>query len=189
MIKETIWIMQIQYEMTLDDLAETNLRMLARSKFAKRQRWQATFWNAFIPGLFLFIYCTLRGATLFERLIVAILSMALGGGGFWLSYRRNMKRRILKIQHERNPSGGPTQFELELLDDCIWTRQGGTQLSFDWTNVAEIVNAGGGVEFAMRDGGFVFVSNKGFSTEKDRDEFLKEANQRLNDGARKLEDR
>jgi hypothetical protein len=187
MFKEMIWTMQIQYEITLDDSVETSLRVIARSKLAKRMRWQATFWNGIISGIILFVYGTLRGKTLSERLIIAILAMALVSGGYWLSYRRNMKRRALKLLRERNQSDGLIQITVELRDDCLWTRQDGTQLSYDWAQVDEIVNAEDGVEFFMRDGGFVFVRNKGFSTEKDREEFLNAASQCLNDAARKLE--
>ena len=157
--------MKIEYDTTLDDIADAHLRMAAKSKMAGRSRWQGVFWIALFTGLILFMYLTLRGATVIER------SAA-------LAPRRFVLDDILV--HAAVAAGA------ELRDDCIWTRQGTTQISFDWSNVAEMTDTGDAVEFRMQDGGFVIVRNKGFPTAESREEFKRVANQRLNGTARKL---
>ncbi len=178
--------MHIEYETTLDEIADAHLRIATRSKLAKRTRWQATFWGALYTGIILFMCLTLLGAALPERFIVVGIGITVGAGGYWMNYRRSMKRRMMEYLRERMPSDCPLHFVAELREDCIWTKQGGTQLSFDWTNVAEIADAGDAIEFRMRDGGFVIVRNKGFATEENRREFMEFANQRLNGTARKF---
>ena len=93
------------------------------------------------------MYLTLRGAALPERFIVAGLGITVGAGGYWLNYRRSVKRRIMKHLRERMQPDCRLRFVVELRDDCIWTKQGGTQLCVDWANIAEISDAGDAIEF------------------------------------------
>jgi hypothetical protein len=172
--------MRIEYESTLDEIADEHCRAAARSRLLRRMRWQSAFWSALFGGVILFMYLTLDGATVPDRFIFTALGVVGGAGGYWLSYHRRMKRRVLRYLRERMQSDGPFHFIVELREDCIWTKQGGTQLSFDWGNLADVVDAGDSVEFHMHDGGFVIVRNKGFPTDESRNEFLKAANQRLN---------
>ena len=176
--------MRIEYEATLDDLADEHYRVAVSSKLAKRTRWQSTFWTALCSGLILFMYLTIREANMGERLIFTFFGVLAGAAGYWLTYRRSMKRRILKYLRERIQPEGPCHFVVELRDNCLWTRLGGTQISFDWENVANVVDAGDGVEFHMRDGGFMIVRNKGFLTPGSRNEFINASKQHLNTVAR-----
>lgn len=171
--------MKVEYDTTLEDIADAHFRMAAKSRMVRRSRWQAVIWIALFTGGFLFIYLTLRGATGVERSIVTVLGIVVGAGGYLLTYRDSAKRRTVKYLREQMHSDGPFPFTVEIRDDCIWTKQGTTQLTFDWGNVAEMVDAGDAVEFRMRDGGFVIVRNKGFQTSESREEFKRAANQRL----------
>jgi hypothetical protein len=180
--------MRIEYEETLDDIVDSQCRAADRSMSIKRARWQSAFWTALFSGIILFMYLTIRGATLAERFFFTIFGIVAGAAGYWLTFRRRMKRRVLKYLCERMQSDGPFSFVVELRDDCIWTRQGGTQMSFDWVNVANVVDAIDGVEFYMHNGGFVIVLNKGFLTAESRNDFMKTANQHLNDKAHKIKD-
>lgn len=178
--------MKIEYDATLDDIADAYVRMAAKSNMARRSRWQGVFWIALFTGLILFMHLTLCGATAVERSVVTILGIVVGAGGYWLTYRDSAKRRTVKYLREQMHSDGPFPFTVELRDDCIWIKQGTTQMSFDWNNVAEMVDAGDALEFRMHDGGFVIVRNKGFPTLESREEFKRVADQRLNGTARKL---
>jgi hypothetical protein len=170
---------RIEYDITLDDIADAHLRAAARSKLARRTRWYSTFWTAAITGALIFLWLLLRGATLAERVVFAGLGVTIGAGGHWLNYRRSMKRRILKYLRERMQSDGPLRFVMELRDDCIWTKQDGTQSSFEWSNVAEILDSEDGIELRMRDGGFVIVRSRGFPSQEARQEFKEIANKRM----------
>ena len=117
--------MRIEYEATLDDMADAHYRVAARSRLVKRTRWQSAFWSALFSGIILFMYLTIRGAALPERLIFTGLGIVAGAAGYLLTYRRSMKRRVLKYLRERMQSDGPCHFIVELRDDCIWTKQAG----------------------------------------------------------------
>ena len=177
--------MRIEYEETLDDLVNSQCRAADRSMSIKRARWQSAFWSALFSGIMLFMYLTIRGATLAERFIFTVFGIVAGAAGYWLTFHRRMKRRVLKYLRERMQSDGPFRFVVELRDDCIWTKQGGTQMSFDWGYVADVVDASDGVEFYMHNGGFMIVLNKGFLTAENRNDFIKVANQRMSDTTRK----
>lgn len=171
--------MHIEYETTLDDIADAHLRVAARSRLARRTRWQSTFWIAALTSLLLFLLLALRGATLVERCVFAGLGAVVGAGGYWLNYRRSMKRRVLKYLREQMQTDGPLRFAVELREDCIWTKQGDTQLSFGWPNVREILDSEDGIEFRMRDGGFVIIRHRGFPSQEAREQFKEIANKRI----------
>ena len=142
-------------------------------------RMLSTFSITVLTGVVLFLWLSLRGATLSARFVLAGLAAAIAAAGYWLTYPGSMKRRVLKYLREQMQSGGPWRFEVELRDDCIWMRQGGTQLSFDWSNVAEILDSEDGIELRMCDGGLVIVRSRGFPSQEARQEFKEIANKRM----------
>jgi hypothetical protein len=169
----------VEYETTIDEIADAHLRAYARSKMAKRLRWQSTFWVGALTSLLLYLLLTLRGASLPDRFAFAALGVVIAVGGYSLNYRRSLKRRVIRHLREQLATEAPIRFAVELREDCIWTKQGGTQLSFDWDNVSQIVDAGDAVELRMFNGGFVMVRNKGFPSGDSRQEFMSIANKRL----------
>lgn len=171
--------MRIEYETTLDDIADAHLRAVARSKLVRRTRWQSTFLMAVFTPVLVFLLLSHLGATLGECYVFAGLGAVLGAGGFWMNYRPSMKRRALKYLREQMQSDGLLHFAVELREDCIWTKQGQTQLSFDWTNVREIRDSADGIEFRMGDGGFVIVRSRGFPSQAAREQFKEIANKRI----------
>ncbi len=171
--------MRIEYETTLDEIADAHLRAAARSKLARRARWQGTLWIVVLTAFLLYLLFSLRGATFAERCIISGLGAIVGAGGYWLTYQRSMKRRILKYLREQMHIDGPLHFAVELCEECIWTKQNTTQLSFDWANVQEVLDSPDGIEFRMRDGGFVIVRSRGFPSQEAREQFKEVANARV----------
>jgi hypothetical protein len=171
--------MHIEYETTLDDIADDQVHALARSELARRTRWQIALWIAVLASILLFLLLSLLGATLLERFLVAGFGAVGGSVGYLMSYRRTMKRRVLEYLREQVQSDGPLLLTVELRDDCIWTKQGGTQVSFDWTNLREILDSADGIELRMRDGGSVIVRSRGFPSQAVREEFKEIASKRL----------
>jgi len=171
--------MKIEYTTTLENIADAHFRMAEQSKSFDRTRWQGSFWIALFSGLILFMFATLLGATIVARLVMSIVGIVVAVGCYWSSYRDSAKRGIVKYLREQMKSDGPFPFAVELRDDCIWTRQGTTHISFDWNNVAEIVDTADAIEFRMRDGGFMIVHNIGFQSPEIREEFKRLANNHL----------
>ena len=168
--------MRIEYDTTLEKIADAHLRAYVRCNIAKCTRWQSTLCVAALAVVLFFLLFNLIGATLPEIIVFTILGASVTTCVYGLDYYRSMKRRILKYLREQIQSDDAIRFEVELRDDCIWTKQCGTQLCFDWANVVEIVDPGDAVELRMRNGGFVIVRNKGFPTTESRQEFIKIAN-------------
>ena len=74
--------MHIEYDTTPEEFADAHLRLQARSKMARRTRWQATAWVAVLTGLLLYLLLTLRGASPTERATVAALGSVLAAGSY-----------------------------------------------------------------------------------------------------------
>lgn len=180
--------MHIEYETTLDEVADTHLCVASRSKLARRTRWRSTLWTAVLTAVLVFLLLSLRAATLGERYVIAGFSAVVGAGVYWFRYPRSMKRRILKYLREQSQTDGPLRFAVELREDCIWTKLGATQLSFEWPNVGEILDSTDGIEFRMRDGGLVFVRGGGFPSQTAREQFKEIANQRMEHASGKSTD-
>ena len=168
--------MQIEYETTIDELVDAHMRALSRSQSAKRARWYATIWTALLTGIILYLYLAFLGAPLIRRFIFAALGVLFATGGYNLTYAQSLRRRIRKHLHDQMPSGLPMRFTVELRDDCIWTKQAGTQISFDWGNVAAVVDTGDAVEVRINGGGLIVARNKGFNSQKERLDFMTIAN-------------
>ena len=180
--------MHIEYDTTPEEFADAHLRLQARSKMARRTRWQATAWVAVLTGLLLYLLLTLRGASPTERATVAALGSVLAAGSYALRYRGNVKRRAIEYMREQFQSDDPIPFSVELREDCIWVKQGPTQLSFDWEGLSDVIDSGDAIELRMRNGGIVVVRNRGFATKKERGAFLHAAEARIHQKANRPTD-
>jgi hypothetical protein len=127
--------MHIEYETTLGELADENLRLVTRSKIARRTRWKSTLWVALLSGMLIFIILTFLGATLPERFTYSALGATMIPGVYWLSYWPYVNHYILMELRERMQGDGPFRFAVELQDDCLWIEQGGVRVAYDWKNV------------------------------------------------------
>ncbi len=172
--------MRIEYETTLDDIADVHLRMAQRSRLAQRARWQGALWIVVLTSVILLLWLLHLGVPLAERCAISAFGAIGSAGGYWLNYHRSMKRRILKHLREQMHTDGPLHFAVELREDCIWTKLATTQLSFDWMNLQEIIDTPDWVELRMRDGSFVIVRSRGFPSQEAREQFKKIANTNLN---------
>jgi hypothetical protein len=164
--------MRVEYDATLDDVADAHLRAYSRSSMARRWRRQTIIWTGLLTGLFMFV---IVWENLLQRLLWAGFGVILGAGFQALTYREMIRCRNRNYIRERLGSDGPFRFMVELREDCVWTKQDATQVSFDWPNVREVVDGPDGIEFRMRDGGFVIVRNKGFASASERSDFLNRA--------------
>jgi hypothetical protein len=164
--------MHVEYDTTIDEIVDAYLRALSLSKAAKRARWQASLWTTLLTGIILFLWGTFLRAPITHRCAFTVLGVLVTTGGYNLTYRQNLRRRLRKHLLNQMPSGTSMRFMVELRDDCIWTKQAGNQMSFDWGNVSEVVDTGDALEVRVKGGGMVVVRNKGFQSQQERSEFL-----------------
>jgi len=169
-------MIKIQCNTTPEDIADAYLRMPDIAKLSKQARWRNTLWITIFSGTILFMFATLLGATIVERLIISMLCIMTSVGLYWFTYRRTHRRNIIHLLRKNSQSSSPIPFTIELRDDCIWTKQGPAQISYDWRDVAEIVDKADAIEFRIRDGGLIVVRNDGFNTSDIREEFKRFAN-------------
>lgn len=166
--------MRIEYDATLDDIAETHLRLEARSKVARTWRWEGIVISGLLAGVILFM------------LIPEPLLTGVGGAVLYaITYKRMLRRRLRKYLREQLGTEGPVKFQVELTEAGIWTKQKNTQITFEWANVASLEETSDSVDFIMRDGGIVVVRNKGFQSSDTRRQFLECGRKHIED-ARKL---
>jgi len=170
---------RVEHDVSLDEIADVHLRIVARSKVARRNRWTIWFVLTVLVGSVVFLLLLQLGATTAVCLVGTGLSITGGSAAYWLFYPWSTKRHILKLLREQVQSHGPMRFVVELRDDCVWTKQAGVQLSIDWSNVADVLDTDDGIELRMHDGGLVMVRSKGFPNAKVRREFKELAMMRM----------
>jgi hypothetical protein len=171
--------MRIEYETTLDEIVYTHLRVAQQSTQSRRLRRQTTCWMGVFTWLVVFVLLGIYNLTPVQRSVLASLGAVVIAAVTWRNYPRNMRKHILRCLQDGMPASGRMHVSVELREDCIWTKQGHTQLSFDWTNVREIVDSADGIEFLMRDGGYVMVRSKGFPNHETRENFKEIVSNRI----------
>lgn len=164
--------MRIEYETTLEEIADAYLRVVSRSNLLRRQRWVGSLIIfGLISGIVSVWAFFIVEGLLFGYILLILFGAVAAGVYWWKSFPKLMKRHCMKYAKEQLQTVGPQRFAVELRDDSIWTKQGSTQISFDWSNLDEMIDSSDGIEMYMRDGGFVFVRNKGFKSQEEREQF------------------
>ena len=170
--------MRVEYDTTIEEIADACMRAYSRAAKVAYLRRRGALWTAALTGVIGYLLLANMGALSSAGLMIGGVGVAVAAGGYWLDFYKSMRRRIEKGLKEQMQTGGPTHFAVQLNDDCIWTKQGATQVSYDWGNLKEVVDAGDAIELQMRDGGFVVIRNKAFNDAQQRESFLRSVKER-----------
>lgn len=111
--------MRIQYEISPKQLAESQMLLLQRSKTARRWKWQGVIATALMSGVPLFL---LIKDTNQVRLVFGSIAALVGGIVYLFIYPSLTKGRIEKLVKEQLGSNDSVQFELEISESGIWTK-------------------------------------------------------------------
>jgi Flp pilus assembly protein TadB len=127
--------MRVQFEYTLDDVVDVQLRALKRSAAARAWRWRDLVATSLLSGALLF--ALIPGETA-SRLIVGTVGLIMGALFYPIVNESTVKRRLRKLFQE---NAGPEKVsicEVELCESAAHTRQNGMEIIYRWENVKEV---------------------------------------------------
>lgn len=171
---------RVEFDATLDDVVDTNMRVAGRTKVFRRQRalyqWiTGGFLAAVLIGTAL--APSLSSPSPLGRGIVALMiavGLAFGGlAGYGSRHyfdwrvRRHYRRMFQDVLH----GASAMRFELELRQEGVWTRSRDVETSFPWSRLTRVADTPDAIELWF-DPGLVVVRNRAFATDGERREFL-----------------
>ena len=99
--------------------------------------------------------------------VVSVLAYFLGR---WF-YDSTVSRRVRRMVLEQFSSASSVQCEMEVRPTALWTSQDGTEITFPWRDLEEVVDTGNAIELRFRTG-LAIARSRVFSSPGQRAEFL-----------------
>lgn len=160
--------MKIQFESTIDEAVDVNLRGIKLLRTARR-----SFWEGLICALVLFAgFFFFLPDTLLVKLIFAVMAGVLFIVLYLFSYKKILKSRIKKLLIEQFGTDKPVPCEYEFDDEGLVFRRLGTTIKFQWNKATEINENAREVEIIFGKSGISVLPNRIFKDEREKDEWL-----------------
>jgi hypothetical protein len=187
--------MRVQYELTLDEVAEAQLRVLHHTR-AGRSWWRDDLVGGILlTGFFTggLIYLLHSGIAVLDRTpldrtpvhgvgvraAVAVSAGILAACWFPFAARKQQKRRVRALFREQH-GPGPFPGELELTPAGIVQREGKTEVTRAWMDVSSVEEMPGGLDIYLGRGTVLLaVPSRAFESEADRARFAAEVRRRM----------
>ena len=161
--------MQVQFEVTPDDLIDVHKRMIMRSSAWRSAQLKGLVATTITVWLVIFLVC-------YKAPVVGAIIGLLAAGVSALLYpgmmRRTLAKRIRTVVAETFRDAKFVLCEVELRSDGVWVRQMNLQVLHEWPSVTEIIETSDSVDFFSRDGSCVVVRNKAFASPEERLKFI-----------------
>jgi len=160
--------MHIQYDMTVDDIIDGQLRTIRRSGVQQRWRIESCAYVGVIAALLVLV---LVREPMYVGLVLALVAGGAGALTQWYTYESTMRKRLKKFIEEAYKKEVPQRFHAELRPDAIWTQTGYMQIIYDWRDVIDIVEGADAIEILMN-GGYLLVRKARLASPSTADEFV-----------------
>jgi len=162
--------MKVHVKVTLEELVDTHMRTMARSKYLRQLRLTSALISALLGGGCLF-------ALIPDRFHVKLATGVSGAVAsavicFWL-HPRIMKRRIRRLIRENLGDDEAFSEEVELSPDGVHVTQVSCNTMFPWKNIEQIIDNPEFIEFRERHGGIVVVRVRAFVSSDAQCEFVR----------------
>jgi hypothetical protein len=160
--------MKIQYEFTVEDMADVMRRAVKRRRLWLTWRWRRRATESVLLGSVL--YLIIEGSAA-KRVVGAAIFTVISYFATWFIRSQSLTANYPRLFREHAGGDGPFVFELEITSEALIAKQLGEVHRREWSSVTKITEAKGGIEFDTR-GGLVFVRDSGFKSSAERSEFL-----------------
>ena len=149
--------MRVQFDYTIDDLVDVQMRYYKKSKIGSSTIWKnALIWSLPI-GLLLFTFIR---TSMLTKLIFAIVGALFVTIIYIATAQRGLRKRLLELNRKSIDLNEHKTCEVELIDQGIWTRQALTQSIYEWSNVKEIEEDNDAIVIYMQDGDYLRFANE-----------------------------
>ena len=166
--------MRVQFDYTIDDLVDVQMRLLKRSRAVQAWRWRDLVLTSLLTGVLLF---ALIPQEIIVRIIVGIIGLLLGAVLYPVVNEMTVKRRLRKWTEENVGSARTFTCEVELDESGLHTQSNDAQIIFDWRNVEEIKETEDSVDIYFAKGGLMVTRNRAFTSTEERQRFIELAKQ------------
>jgi hypothetical protein len=166
--------MRVQFEYTIDDVVDLQMRMLKRSRVAKSWASRNLVITSLLTGVIVFAVIPegLQG-----RLIMGAIGIVFGALAYLAFNQRSLARRLRKMAEEHIGADDSVVCEVELNNTGIHVRQGETQIIYSWASVNEIEPTSDSVDIYTDKGGLLVVRKRAFRDDSEQQQFIDIANQ------------
>jgi hypothetical protein len=160
----------VEYDATLDELADVQMRVVKSTATYRRQRRESQ-WAIGV------IVCGVLAVLLEGQVPIALVvmsSVACGGAAAYLYgklHERYILRHYRRMVRELYRGVSSIRCAVDLREKVVWTKTGGTEVSFPWSGRTAVKNNADSIEMWF-DPGLVVVRNRAFRTEAERAAFL-----------------
>jgi hypothetical protein len=161
-------VVKIQYEFTIDDMADVMRRAVKRKRLWLTWRWRRRAIESMLLGSLL--YLIIEGPAT-NRVAGAALFAVMSYLATWFIRSQSLGASYPRLFREHAGGDGPFVFELEITSEALIATQLGETHRREWPSVTKITEAKGGIEFDTRSG-LVFARDSGFKSSTERSEFL-----------------
>jgi hypothetical protein len=160
--------MKIQYESTIDEAVDTQIRLLKTSSVAKRWKLQGLIWA---PILFFVFYFGIPDEKI-VKLVFGFFTGIIFVIIYFATYKKTIKKRTRKFLVEQLGTEEPISSEYEFTDENLIFRKLGTEIRFEWDKVEKLIENKNDIEVRIYKGGIAVIPNRIFSGTEQRDELL-----------------
>ncbi len=163
--------MKVEFDATLDDFVDLNMRVRKRSRALRRSNWKMATVFALLMG---FMGFTQGAGPLLANVLTGCRDAAIAGVAFILllsALRPWEKWRIRKFYREQLATDGPIKIEVEISDSGVLVKQHGAQITYGWKSINSVEDSGDAIEI-WKAGGPIVVRNRAFNSPGTRIEFL-----------------
>jgi uncharacterized protein (DUF58 family) len=169
---------RVSFEFTLDELVDSHLRLVRRTREGASWRWRESrnfVVAASIPLLcivgYQFSVGQLSPAGLVALVIASIVLAVILAVPFLWYYDHIVRRRLRRYLVERSGGPGPYTCTVELRPEGVSVDQNNVRMNFPWADALSIEDSADGIEIRFR-GGQVLARSRGFASPEARGVFL-----------------
>jgi hypothetical protein len=164
--------MKVQFEFTVQDLAEVAGKITSDSPVVRASRSNARIVWAAMIGLAAF---GIVPVSFVGRVLAGVAAFAISTLAWKQQATRAPNSVMIKYYREQLGGDGPFTCEVELCDTDLRTRQFGTETVHPWSQVVSSELVPEGIEFRIKPMGLVLVRDHAFTSPEKKELFLARA--------------
>lgn len=166
--------MRVEFDATLDDLVDVQLRSLKCSRVARGWRWESTISAGLVAGVIMFL---LVPEPFEAKIALGVVGLLAGAAVYSLVYRATVQSRTRDYCREFLGKQNSFIVEVELGPEGVQCKQLGVQSTIEWGNIEGVQESHDSVDILLRAGGLIAVRKRAFESREARDEFVQLAEQ------------